>query len=210
MQLVEVQVEREAQPPLLRHHVHEVGLGLVRDVQLEDLLADTGVERQNLLAERLEERPHGTVLGQVGVVGESVAGGALDLRTVALQNLVGQRGRCPDLRRLLGKPPRSRLDRSLVPGVESTQPLVHAERALPEPALHVALLGEGAVAVLRVVAGERQVAERVQPGLLYALPLRPQRLAPLRGEVLVLRQDVLDGVLVYRHALLAAVVLQPS
>jgi hypothetical protein len=50
----------------------------------------------------------------------------------------------------------------------------------------------------------------VQPGFLHALPLQAQRLAPLGRQVLVLRQDVLDGVLVHRHALLAAVVLQPA
>ena len=38
----------------------------------------------------------------------------------------------------------------------------------------------------------------------------PEACLPLRGEVLVLRQDVLDGVLVHRHALLAVVVLQPA
>ena len=79
-----------------------------------------------------------------------------------------------------------------------------------KPPSHVAFLGEGPVAVFRVVAGERQVAERVQPGLLDPLPLWAERRLPGGRQILVLWHDVLDGVLVHRHALLAPVVLQPA
>ncbi len=50
----------------------------------------------------------------------------------------------------------------------------------------------------------------MQPGLLHALPIRTERLAPLGGEVFVLRKDVLDGVLINGHALFAVVILKAA
>ena len=75
---------------------------------------------------------------------------------------------------------------------------------------HVTLLGEWVVAVVAIVGSERQIAECVQPGLLDALPILAERFLPLRREVLVLREDMFNGVLVYRHALFATVILQTA
>ena len=66
-----------------------------------------------------------------------------------------------------------------VPVVEVAETLIHPQRALGEPALHVALFEERAVAEFRVVAREREVAEGVQLGLLDALPLRAKFRPPL-------------------------------
>ena len=43
IQLGKGHVETEPQTPNLRHDVHEVGLALVRDIELEHLLVDVGV-----------------------------------------------------------------------------------------------------------------------------------------------------------------------
>ena len=105
MQLVEVQVERQAQPALLRHDVDEVRLGLVGDVELEELLGDARVERQHLLAEGLEERPHRAVLGEVRVVVDGVAGRPLALRPVGRPSTsAGSAGAAQTCRGLLGEP----------------------------------------------------------------------------------------------------------
>ena len=50
----------------------------------------------------------------------------------------------------------------------------------------------------------------MQPSLLHALPLRPEGGPPGGGQILILRQDVLDGVLVHLHSLLTAVVFHPA
>ena len=74
----------------------------------------------------------------------------------------------------------------------------------------IAFVSEGEVTVFAVVAGEREVAQGVQPFLLNALPVRPQLLLPFGGEVFVLRQDVLDGVVLHHHTLFAAMVFQTA
>src|SRR2546425_8962709 len=98
------------------------------------------------------------------------------LRLIGGQRCGIEFGRGPHSERLIGEPPGALLDSGFVPRVELAEPGVELEWALLEAARHVALLGEGAVAVLSVIAGECQVAERVQPLLLYALPLRAERL----------------------------------
>jgi hypothetical protein len=99
-------------------------------------------------------------------------------RLVGSQSLGIEPGRRPHREGQIGEPPRTLLDCCFVPGIELAESRVELERAFPETAGCVAFLGERAVAVLGVVAGEREIAERVQPLLLHALPLRSQRLLP--------------------------------
>src|SRR5258708_23606989 len=144
------------------------------------------------------------------MVVEAVDLGSFGLRAVGAEHLGGQRRQSPDKCRYFGELRGTRLDIRLVPTVEGAQALIEAQWALLETAFHVALFSEGTIAVLGVVAGEGQVAEGVQPGFLHALPVGAESLTPAGGQILVLRQYVLDGVLVHRHALLAAVVLQAA
>ena len=89
-------------------------------------------------------------------------------------------------------------------------PDIELQRAKPQTDVrHVALGRERIVAVLGIVAGQREVPERMQPRLLHTLPFRPDFGLPRRRQLLVLRHDVLDGVVVDGDALLAAEVLEP-
>src|SRR5690606_8399068 len=61
-----------------------------------------------------------------------------------------------------------------------------------------------------VVTRQRQVPERVQPGLVNPLPLRSQRFAPRGRQILALRHDVLNRVLIDHDPFLAAMVLHAA
>lgn len=124
------------------------------------------------------------------------------------EDVVTQRRSGPDRNGLLRQPVGACLDLFGVPGVERAEPLVEAERAVAETSLHVALLGERVVGVFGVVARRCEVPQGVQQPVLDVLPVRSERCLPLLGEVLVLRHDVLDRVVLDGHVLLAPVVLQ--
>lgn len=81
--------------------------------------------------------------------------------------------------------------------VKLTKALIELQRTFLEAAFHITLLNEGAVAVFGVVAGERQVAQSMQPRFLDALPFRAQLSLPACGEILVLWQDVLNRVFIH-------------
>ena len=144
------------------------------------------------------------------VVDDVTAGRGHLLRLIGGQGGGIKLGGGPHGERLIGKPPGAVLNRGFVPRVELAEPCVELKWTLFEAARHVALLAEGAIAVLSVVAGECEVAEGVQPLVLHALPLGTERLPPPLRQIGVLRQNVFDGVLVHRHTLLAAVVLQSA
>ena len=80
--------------------------------------------------------------------------------------------------RILGEALGALLDLRRVPGSSCPRALVEPQRAVLEAALHVALLGEGVVGVLRVVAGQGEVAERVQVLLLDFLPVLAESVPP--------------------------------
>ena len=92
--------------------------------------------------------------------------------------------------------------------------MVQFQRALFQPlsrrARHVALLNKSAVAEVTVVSREREVAERMQPCLLNALPIVAESFAPLLRKVLILRQDVFDAVFAHIHALFATIIFQAA
>lgn len=73
-----------------------------------------------------------------------------------------------------------------------------------------AVLEEGPIAELWVVAREGEVAEAVQPLLLHLDPVGAERLMPGGRQVGILGKDVLDHVVSHGDRLLVLVLLQPA
>ena len=85
VQLREGHVEAEAEPLGLGNHVDKVGFGLVGDVELEDFLADIGIQAADAGIEGIENRSDHWA-GQLGMVRQGVWG-SLAART---SRLIGQ------------------------------------------------------------------------------------------------------------------------
>ena len=166
------------------------------------------------MAKVLKQRGHGAT-GQVGVVADDVLR-ALLAGPIRRQH-VGRQGWClPHLGGFCGQAVGAGLDGGFVPHRHLRHAAVQLQRAVRQAdgvaglvGDGVALEGEGAVAVFAVVAGEGEVAQRVQNLGLHLLPARAQLGLPGGRQRLVLRQDVLDGVFLGQHTFLAPVVLQP-
>ena len=189
------------------HNIYEVSFGLVGDIQLEEFLGYVRVKSTDLLAEGLEQFTRWT--GQeVWMVFDRVLASCLFL-PVSSQNILRQSGNRPDFESHVCQPGRTLLDGLHVPMVELTEALVQPQRAVTETTLHITLLMECAVTVLRVVPGKRQVAQRVQPSLLDLLPIGSQVFLPFAREFRILWQDVFDRELVDRDPFLAIKVLYP-
>src|SRR5437764_994962 len=144
----------------------------------------------------------------MGVVTDGVTG-RRRLQPIRLKDGLLELGNGPDLDSEGSEPLSTIPNRILGPALEGAESLIHAEGALAEASLRIPLLGERSVTELGVVTGKRQVADGVQIALLYPRPVGPQVALPLRRQALVLGEDVLDRVLVHRHALLAVVIFEP-
>jgi hypothetical protein len=158
------------------------------------------VKRQRLCAEPVEQLPPGW-WQQIRVILDAKAG--LGSRHMELCRFLGTQGwATPDPQGVLGEPLCPGFDLGCIPGFKKPEALVEMKRAVLESAFHVALFREGTVRVLRVVASKGEVAEGVEVLLLDVGPVLAEGGSPLRGEILVLREDVLDRVVLDRYVLL--------
>src|SRR5262249_36982953 len=116
--LREGQAQAQSQPLRLGNNIDEVGLRLVGDVQLQELLGDAGVECEDLLAELIKDRPQ-RARGEVRVVVDRVHRRGR-LRPVALEYPGGQYGGQPDGGGERGESAGSFDDGIAVPGGDGT------------------------------------------------------------------------------------------
>ena len=140
---------------------------------------------------------------------DRVAAGVGARGLVGCQNSVGENRAPPDLDRQVGETRAAGADGIPVPALDLAKIRIQPQRAVAEPALGIALLGERPVAHLAVEGGAGEVAEGMAPGMPDLRPVGPELGLPRLGQAFALRHDVLDRVGRQRHGFLAAVILEP-
>ena len=113
------------------------------------------------------------------------------------------------LQHLVRQSVRARLNRRGVPLILVLHILVQYDDLGRTRLDHLFLVRERTIAQLAVVAGQREIAQRVQPAVFVRHPVVTQHPLPRRGEVPVLRHDVLDAERI-GHDLLLALVLNAN
>src|SRR5690625_6662904 len=79
---------------------------------------------------------------------------------------------------------------------------------VPEPAFHISLYSKRTITQFRIVTCKSQIANSMQILFVNQLPVFSQLFFPLLTHLLVLRHNMLNGVLIYVHSFFTPVILQ--